>query len=157
MYHSSDISETLGVEHLQKIVLLNSLQLNSAEAKALPEPLGNALVYSPNDDTKDGPLLTIPTSAILCYQSVLSALKNNAKLVALADQLEENGWLNQDNPRTALILALALAYRGIHVGGFWTSYVKFLPAEVPLPTLWKEDDRDALSGTSLEYVRKILR
>lgn len=32
----------------------------------------------------------------------------------------------------------------------WTEYVKMLPDSVPVPTLWVEDERDMLVGTSLE-------
>jgi len=32
----------------------------------------------------------------------------------------------------------------------WTEYVKFLPGQVPLPTLWTEMERALLRGTSLE-------
>lgn len=32
----------------------------------------------------------------------------------------------------------------------WTEYIKFLPGEVPVPTLWTEDERLLLAGTSLE-------
>lgn len=32
----------------------------------------------------------------------------------------------------------------------WTEYVKFLDDHVPVPTLWPEDQRLLLQGTSLE-------
>lgn len=32
----------------------------------------------------------------------------------------------------------------------WTEYVKFLDDHVPVPTLWSEDQRLLLQGTSLE-------
>lgn len=32
----------------------------------------------------------------------------------------------------------------------WTEYVKMLPGLIPVPTLWVEDERDMLVGTSLE-------
>ena len=32
----------------------------------------------------------------------------------------------------------------------WTEYVKFMPAEIPLPTFWNETERNSLSGTSLK-------
>lgn len=32
----------------------------------------------------------------------------------------------------------------------WTEYVKFLPRHIPVPTLWSEDERSLLQGTSLE-------
>jgi hypothetical protein len=38
----------------------------------------------------------------------------------------------------------------IGVSNPWTEYVKFLPAVTPLPTMWTEDERVMLVGTSLE-------
>ncbi|KAI5462563.1 hypothetical protein BGZ63DRAFT_217644 [Mariannaea sp. PMI_226] len=32
----------------------------------------------------------------------------------------------------------------------WTEYIKFLPRQVPVPTMWTEDERALLRGTSLE-------
>lgn len=32
----------------------------------------------------------------------------------------------------------------------WTEYIKLLPRDIPVPTLWPEDDRRLLQGTSLE-------
>jgi hypothetical protein len=32
----------------------------------------------------------------------------------------------------------------------WTEYVKFLPRHIPVPTLWSEEERSLLQGTSLE-------
>lgn len=32
----------------------------------------------------------------------------------------------------------------------WTEYVKFLPRFIPIPTMWAEDERALLQGTSLE-------
>jgi hypothetical protein len=32
----------------------------------------------------------------------------------------------------------------------WTEYVKMLPNDVPVPTMWTEEERSMLIGTSLE-------
>lgn len=32
----------------------------------------------------------------------------------------------------------------------WTEYLKFLPRDVPVPTMWSEVERALLQGTSLE-------
>lgn len=32
----------------------------------------------------------------------------------------------------------------------WTEYVKFLPDDVPVPTLWSDEEKALLIGTSLE-------
>jgi hypothetical protein len=38
----------------------------------------------------------------------------------------------------------------VGVSNPWTEYVKFLPSKVPLPTMWSEEQRKLLAGTSLE-------
>ncbi len=35
----------------------------------------------------------------------------------------------------------------------WTEYVKMLPDAIPVPTLWSEEERVMLVGTSLEVCR----
>lgn len=32
----------------------------------------------------------------------------------------------------------------------WTEYIRFLPRQIPTPTLWTEEERLLLRGTSLE-------
>lgn len=51
---------------------------------------------------------------------------------------------------------IALPENG-HVGvvGPWTEYIKMLPADgAPLPTLWTDEERVMLTGTSLEVRRE---
>lgn len=36
----------------------------------------------------------------------------------------------------------------------WTEYVGLLPRTMPVPTMWSEDERLLLKGTSLEVSRK---
>lgn len=38
----------------------------------------------------------------------------------------------------------------VGVSNPWTEYVKFLPSFIPLPTMWTEEERVLLVGTSLE-------
>lgn len=38
----------------------------------------------------------------------------------------------------------------VGVSNPWTEYVKLLPSSVPLPTMWTEEERVLLIGTSLE-------
>ncbi len=42
--------------------------------------------------------------------------------------------------------------RGMNVGlsTAWTAYVKMMPGVVPVPTMWSEEERILLLGTSLE-------
>lgn len=32
----------------------------------------------------------------------------------------------------------------------WTEYIRFLPRQIPVPTMWTEPERLLLNGTSLE-------
>lgn len=32
----------------------------------------------------------------------------------------------------------------------WTEYCKILPSDIPVPTMWSEEERSMLIGTSLE-------
>ena len=38
----------------------------------------------------------------------------------------------------------------VGVSGPWTEYVRFLPEAIPLPTFWRENEQDLVTGTSLE-------
>lgn len=45
-------------------------------------------------------------------------------------------------------LAGATPRRGVSTP--WTEYVKFLPDDVPVPTMWSDEEKALLTGTSLE-------
>ena len=40
--------------------------------------------------------------------------------------------------------------RSVGLSNPWTEYVKMLPSIVPVPTMWSEEERVMLVGTSLE-------
>lgn len=40
--------------------------------------------------------------------------------------------------------------KSIGLSNPWTEYVKMLPDSIPVPTLWSEEERLMLVGTSLE-------
>lgn len=39
---------------------------------------------------------------------------------------------------------------GVGVQNPWTEYCKILPSRIPVPTMWSEEERVLLVGTSLE-------
>lgn len=45
----------------------------------------------------------------------------------------------------------------VGVSNPWTEYVKMLPDDIPVPTMWTEDERLMLAGTSLEVGRVSFR
>ena len=53
-----------------------------------------------------------------------------------------------------LLMQVTIASSGhaqnVGVSNPWTEYVKMLPGSVPVPTLWGEEERAILVGTSLE-------
>ncbi len=55
-------------------------------------------------------------------------------------------------------VTIASAAHGQNVGlsGPWTEYVKMLPSDVPVPTMWTEEERIMLLGTSLEVSLLVL-
>jgi hypothetical protein len=55
-----------------------------------------------------------------------------------------------------LLMQITTASEGPESGngicGPWTEYVRLLPRDVPLPTMWKDEERELLAGTSLEVI-----
>lgn len=49
-----------------------------------------------------------------------------------------------------LVLSSKTRHTSVGVCNAWTEYVKFLDDTVPVPTLWDENERLLLKGTSLE-------
>lgn len=49
-------------------------------------------------------------------------------------------------------ITIASTHHGQNVGTSnpWTEYVRMLPEDIPVPTLWDDDGRMLLIGTSLE-------
>jgi hypothetical protein len=55
-------------------------------------------------------------------------------------------------------ITIASSHHGENVGlsNPWTEYCKMLPRELPVPTMWMEEERDLLfMGTSLEVSQNI--
>ncbi len=55
-------------------------------------------------------------------------------------------------------ITIAAPHHGQNIGlsNPWTEYVKMLPTEVPVPTMWSEEERIMLVGTSLEVCARDL-
>lgn len=49
-------------------------------------------------------------------------------------------------------ITIAAKHHGMNVGASnpWTEYVRMLPESIPVPTMWSEEERVMLVGTSLE-------
>ncbi|KAL2148765.1 hypothetical protein VTH82DRAFT_1912 [Thermothelomyces myriococcoides] len=105
-----------------------------------------------NDTTESPDLLTVPHSLVLNAEAVSEYAKEDKNFKRLLDAV------GRRSTRTDVLLFLlvqtALASRSGHsavgVSNPWTEYLKFLPETVLVPTLWTEEERLLLRGTSLE-------
>ncbi|KAI6377502.1 hypothetical protein MCOR25_002484 [Pyricularia grisea] len=124
-------------------------------AIAQTEGKGYGLVAQRDLQAEDGEkvtvLLSVPQELLLNSESVDQYSRTDQRFKDLFDVA------GHQSPRQNLILFLLAQI--IHVwasdegGGVsnpWTQYIKYLPRTVPLPTLWNEDERQLLRGTSLE-------
>ncbi|KAL2266252.1 hypothetical protein VTJ83DRAFT_5604 [Remersonia thermophila] len=106
-----------------------------------------------DDDTRPSALVTVPHALVLNAAAVGEYAKENKNFRQLLDAM-----VDHRSTRTDILLFLlvqsALASRSGHtsvgVSNPWTEYLQFLPETVPVPTLWAEDERLLLRGTSLE-------
>ncbi|KAI6372200.1 hypothetical protein MCOR07_007767 [Pyricularia oryzae] len=119
------------------------------------EGKGYGLVAQRDLQAKDGEdttvLLSVPRELLLNSEYVEQCSKTDQRFRDLFDAA------GHQSPRQDVILFLMAQI--IHIwasdegGGVsnpWTQYIKYLPRTVPLPTLWNEDERQLLRGTSLE-------
>ncbi|KAM0333435.1 hypothetical protein ACHAQA_002096 [Verticillium albo-atrum] len=82
------------------------------------------------EDTSDVPTLArIPRKLILSKETVEDHAKVDGHFRALLDAVGRKSGI---------------------VSTPWTEYVKFLPRDVPVPTLWTAQERELLQGTTLE-------
>lgn len=97
----------------------------------------------------------IPTLLMVPHDLILSAeaIEENKKVDGHFRQLIEvvGGTSFRGNVLLFLLMQITIASeKGVGVQNPWTEYVKMLPASIPLPTLWSEEERVMLVGTSLE-------
>ncbi|KAF7542315.1 hypothetical protein G7Z17_g11683 [Cylindrodendrum hubeiense] len=108
-----------------------------------------------NGDVGENPktLLRIPRDLVLSAAAVkeyANVDQNFRQLIEVAGQQS-----TRHDIMLYLMTHLVMSTRG-HTGSrgcassAWTEYVKFLPRSIPVPTMWTEDERALLQGTSLE-------
>ncbi|KAF4125679.1 SET domain containing [Geosmithia morbida] len=105
--------------------------------------------------TDDRPLLKVPRDLVLSIEAVEQYAKIDHHFHELLDAT------GHQTPRGHIVLyllahlassksqALGMPDSKIVSTG-WTEYIKFLPREIPVPTLWTDAERSLLAGTSLE-------
>ncbi|PYH46404.1 SET domain-containing protein [Aspergillus saccharolyticus JOP 1030-1] len=104
-----------------------------------------------------GVLLTVPADLILSYETVHGYAKSDGRLREVLEAVGDFG----RTPRGAILIFLLmqithsspdLTGEGSHSVGVsspWTEYIKYMPAEVPLPTFYSDAEMELLRGTSL--------
>lgn len=138
----------LSIDNLPALLHLNQIPNPHLNFTSSPTH-GNFLLYNPNaplNPTRT--ILHLPPNLVLSHQTLHDASKSNPRLHRVLEVLEDADFFI--NERRVLVIALALAFRGIDVGGIWKDYVRYLPEHVDLPTTWSEDEREWLEGTGLE-------
>jgi hypothetical protein len=150
----------LPLELLPAWLALNDVSLYDAKVSQI-EGKGCGLVADRNlstagGDTFDIPaLLTVPHALVLNAEAVEEYAKEDRNFRQLLDAA------GRQSARGDILLFLLVQLfhstsprkNSVCVSNGWTEYVKFLPSSVPVPTLWTEEERALLRGTTLD-VRK---
>ncbi|KAK1827851.1 hypothetical protein QBC39DRAFT_165036 [Podospora conica] len=105
------------------------------------------------DDTIDKPaLLSVPHALVLNYGAVEEYAKEDRNFRQLLEAVGHRS--TRADILLFLLVQTALASRpqntSIGVSNPWTEYLRFLPRDLLVPTLWNEDERLLLRGTSLD-------
>ncbi|PSR83921.1 hypothetical protein BD289DRAFT_461143 [Coniella lustricola] len=141
----------LPLESLPLWMSLNNAEFPHARVQGIEHKGYGLVALAKSDDIGEAPLVTVPHDLVLNAETVENYAKADCNFKALLDACGHH------SPRHDILLfllaQLALStYPNEHGGQLtpWTEYVKFLEDDVPLPTLWTEDERSLLKGTSLE-------
>ncbi|KAH6845160.1 hypothetical protein B0I37DRAFT_379346 [Chaetomium sp. MPI-CAGE-AT-0009] len=105
-----------------------------------------------NDTADSLTLLTVPHDLVLNAAAVEEYAKEDKNFRLLLDAIGHR--TTRADVLLFLLVQTVLASRPSHadvgLSNPWTEYLKFLPETVLVPTLWTEDERLLLRGTSLE-------
>ncbi|KAK0107353.1 hypothetical protein ONS95_004046 [Cadophora gregata] len=97
-------------------------------------------------------LMIVPSELILSAETVEEWGKVDTHFKEVLDRA--GGKTTRGNVMLFLLMQITIAvkHHGMNIGlsNPWTEYVRLLPSEVPLPTLWTEEEKFMLAGTSLE-------
>ncbi|UQC85012.1 SET domain-containing protein [Colletotrichum lupini] len=137
-------STQLPLETLSTWAMFNDVDLVDVEAREIPG-CGLGLLsnkeLSREEETFDIPtLLMIPGELVLSAEAVENYAKVDKNFRQLLEAAGHKKVLS-DRPKTSLKGGVSTP---------WTEYVKYLPPQVPVTTLWTEQEREMLNGTSLE-------
>ncbi|KAH8698545.1 SET domain protein [Talaromyces proteolyticus] len=145
----------LPLEVLPAWASLNGIKLHGIKFAKLDN--GSGIVATEDqqsslDDEEARILMTVPPDMVLSLAVVHDYAKSDRYL---REVLEATGDFGRTARGAILIFLLChITYQSntqekVGVINPWTEYIQFLPRKVPLPTLWTEDEKELLYGTSL--------
>ncbi|KAL2263460.1 hypothetical protein VTK26DRAFT_6667 [Humicola hyalothermophila] len=148
--------QTLPIENLPAWAHLNGASFTRARVSKI-EGKGYGVVcekdLSTAEATLNGPaLITVPRGLVLNAAAVGEYAKEDKNFRQLLDAVGHRS--TRADVLLFLLVQTALAsqprHHSVGVLNPWTEYVQFLPETVSVPTLWNEEERLLLRGTSLE-------
>ncbi|ERS97671.1 SET domain protein [Sporothrix schenckii 1099-18] len=136
---------------------LNNVTFTNTRITAIPgKGFGLVSIGSESSSQTDGngkPLISVPHGLVLHVEAVEEYAKQDRNFRLLLDAVGHQ--TARGDILLFLLVQLVLGLRQpdedlASLPTPWTEYVRFLPADVPLPTLWTDAERLLLQGTSLE-------
>ncbi|KAJ4419259.1 hypothetical protein N0V82_005062 [Gnomoniopsis sp. IMI 355080] len=129
----------------------NNATLTNIEIQNIQHKGNGLITRASSTDIGQAALITVPRDLILNAGAVEEYAKEDRNFRAFLDAC------GHKSPRHDVLLFLLVQLivssrpaERVAASNPWTEYVKFLNDHVPVPTLWLEDDRMLLHGTSLE-------
>ena len=146
----------LPIQSLRPWAALNGITLNDIEIKIIPGR-GNGLLAkrdltTTTEDEASTTLLNVPRDLVLSAETVEQYAKEDRDFKQLLDIA--GGESTRGDILLFLLVQVAIAHHGdakqCGLSTPWTTYLRFLPSQISLPTLWTKKERSLLQGTSLE-------
>ena len=132
---------------------LNNVVFSNTHLAAIPEKGLGLIASDGGNDGSAGALISVPSELVLHVEAVEEYAKQDRNFRQLLDAAGRQSARGDILLFLLVQLAIGLSQPGEELAALpvpWTEYVKFLPDDVPLPTLWTDSERLFLQGTSLE-------
>ncbi|ATZ57251.1 hypothetical protein BCIN_14g04070 [Botrytis cinerea B05.10] len=145
------------VDFLDTIVSSSKICLQG-ENTSLPNGIITTKTLSSVDAHELPTLLDIPSDLILGKDFLLEMERVDSHFKQLREAV--GGKSIREDAKLFLLLQMTIARNNtneqpeialnIGVNNPWSEYIRFLPEKIPVPTMWTEDEKTLLNGTSLE-------
>lgn len=136
---------------------LNNVAFSNTRIASIPDKGSGLVATSSEPRSQTGghgkPLISVPHGLVLHAEAVEEYAKQDRNFRLLLDAAGHQTTRGDILLFLLVQLVLGLRQPGEDLASLptpWTEYVRFLPADVPLPTLWTDTERLLLQGTSLE-------